>query len=243
MYFISNSMAKSASTLLCDLTKKSVIASFGSEGQKALIQAITAGELLGWGGFIANCSNVDVLAKLRVLSNKYGPFVVKTHAPLTDDLRHAIENGDARVSYIYRDPRDAMLSAMSNYESTKSSNRVEFKEFDTLDAALIRYVDIAKHAVTWKESGLAAILRYEEFVNDIEGELKNCLQELGLVIPHDLVTEFVASAKASQEEKEGWNLRFNIGISGRFRQELTPTDLKKSTMALDISIRALGYAS
>lgn len=240
MYFISNSMPKSASTLLCELTRESVIHCFGNEGQIALYEAIKVGKVPGVGGFVSNCSHRTVLDELRDLSKQYGPFVAKAHVPLTQDLQNAIARGDTKVSYIFRDPRDAMLSAMSNYNSTKNSSKVEFKGFESFDSALTKYINIAKNAVTWKESGLATILRYEEFINDIEKGLEKVLQEFGLIVSRERVSDIVTSAKLLQKQN-GWNLRFNKGISGRFRLEMMQTELDKSTKALEKLLTALEY--
>ena len=246
MYYISNSMPKSASTLVYRLTTKAIVSTFGINGQRALFDAIKNGELPGGGGFVRNCSTSDVLRKLQTLSEKKGPFAVKAHVPLTAPLRDAIESGHVRVTYIYRDPRDAMLSAMSNYQQTKDTERVEFSAFDTLDAALRKYVKIAQTAVAWKESGRAIILRYEEFINDMVGAMDRVMRELGVIVSQEQLSEHVIAATELQkrpglQERPVSNLRFNKGVAGRFRTELSPEDLEKSTMALDKWLRILGY--
>ena len=65
-----------------------------------------------------NC-NIGALTPRRITAVMFpsvlgNTFVIKAHAALTPYARFMIQRGLIRSSYIYRDPRDALLSVMEN---------------------------------------------------------------------------------------------------------------------------------
>lgn len=120
--FISNSIPKSGSTLLCNLQRELFKSLSGHEMDYSQIEA--AGINLK-GGFIYPQETVKLASFLASGKPRKGPWVLKMHTPVYKPLLELFKNDDnIFMSLIVRDPIDVFLSARRNFNRSG-----EFKEF------------------------------------------------------------------------------------------------------------------
>lgn len=151
-------------------------------------------------------------------------FVLKAHAAPTPGAKRLIQRGWLRPAYIYRDPRDAMLSAYENGQRALANGRPNaFSSLTDFDASLKFILDYVNISQEWMKIPQALHTCYEDLVNNYSveaGRLVNFLNLDGNAPAIQQVVEKYRPAQASQAEQKG--LHFSKGKSGRFRQKYTP---------------------
>ena len=132
-----------------------------------------------------NC-NIGVLSTRRLalvaipalLGNT---FVIKAHAGPTPASRLLSKLGLLHVTYIYRDPRDAMLSAFDFGERAMIKGRPNafshLTDFDKSLAFITDYIDIWEK---WIREKNVLIARYEDLLTNYDAESGRLVDYLGL---------------------------------------------------------------
>jgi len=169
-------------------------------------------------------------------------FAIKTHAgpkPLAVSL---IDRGLIRPTYIYRDPRDALLSA---YEYGKRKREAgqhgSFTDLKSIEDAIEFIQDYVKISIDWL--GLQATLnvRYEELLSKYETQVERLLSFLGLKA-HDPVLSPVIDKYRPEKVTTGQKgTHFVKGKIGRYRQKLTPEQQQRCLDAFGDYIERMGY--
>ena len=118
-----------------------------------------------------NC-NIGVLsarrlAMLMLPAAQGKTFVIKAHAGPTTASRLLAGLGILRVSYIYRDPRDAMLSAFEYGQRALAKGRPNaFSHLSDFGASLDFMMDYVRIWEKWsRQQGIHAV-RYEDLLTD-----------------------------------------------------------------------------
>jgi len=170
-----------------------------------------------------NC-NIGVLS-LRRLAMVSRPalmghtFVLKAHSAPTVWARLLMRGGMIRATYIYRDPRDAMLSA-ADYgrrvlekqgRPNAFSHLTDFQK--TMDF-ISEYVDGWEQ---WMKIPQVLKARYEDLLSDYDAEAARLVEYLGLT-PTDKRVKAVAEKYRPGGEAQGQQgIHFFKGQVGRFR--------------------------
>jgi len=143
--------------------------------------------------------------------------------------------------YIYRDPRDAVLSAYE-FGQRKPETRG--------GAYFAKHVPTIEAGITWMKNYLAnnwdawsvyrdiLVIRYEDMIKDHEPHVHRMIQYLGL----DLSAE--AAAGIVEKFRRGDNLRgthFYKGIAGRFQEGFSPAQLELANQAFGDHLKKMGY--
>ena len=173
-----------------------------------------------------NC-NIGVLS-LRRLALAAVPslmgktYVLKAHSgpTRTSGLLQAI--GGMRVLYIYRDPRDAMLSAFDYGQRAIAKGRPNaFSRLTDFEKTLDFMTEYVKISEAWLAQGNVLHARYEDLLVDYDTEAKRAADFLGCSLS-DAATQAVIEKyrpnKASSGDK---GLHFFKGKIGRFREKYT----------------------
>jgi hypothetical protein len=176
-----------------------------------------------------NC-NIGALTPPRLLavllpSLLGNTFVVKAHAGPTPFALRLIRLGLIRPTYIFRDPRDAMLSAYDNGQRALQKGRSNafshLKDFETSVDFMLKYLRIWE---AWMSCREALHVRYEDLLNDYEaeaGRLAGFLKiERGIPDVQDVIEKF--RSEGVRPDQKG--IHFNKGKTGRFRQKMTPEE-------------------
>ena len=115
-------------------------------------------------------------------------FVLKAHAGPTIGSRTLAALGLLRIVYIYRDPRDAMLSAYEYGRRTAEKGRPNFfAQCDTFEKSLnfmADYLDVWK---AWMNEKRVLVVRYEDLLMNYDAEMERLLTYLDLDVNDDAV--------------------------------------------------------
>ncbi len=194
-----------------------------------------------------NC-NIGALTPPRLLavlpaSLLGNTFTIKAHAGPTPFARLLIRGGLMRVAYIYRDPRDALLSAYEYGQRAQQSGRTNaFSHLTDFGASLkfmLPYVHIWQ---AWMDCQEALHARYEDLLSDYEQELHRLLAYLEIEDENPAVKAVSERYRPKQASSEQKGLHFNIGKIGRFRRVMTAEQQEIMTDAFGPFLEHMGYA-
>jgi len=169
-----------------------------------------------------NC-NIGVLSLRRLalvtvpaLAGK--TFVIKAHAGPTIWSRLLSTMGLLRITYIYRDPRDAMLSAYEYGQRALEKGRPNafshLSDFEKSLAFMQEYVSIWEK---WQTEKGVLIARYEDLLQNYDTESARLVEFLGLNGSRPEVQEVIEGYRPGKAEGQQ-GLHFYKGKVGRFRE-------------------------
>lgn len=166
-------------------------------------------------------SNIGVLS-LRRLARVMVPalagntFVIKAHSGPTIWSRLLAKMGLLRITYIYRDPRDAMLSAYEYGQRALAKGRPNafshLSDFEKSLAFMEEYVQIWEK---WQAEKDVLIARYEDLLQGYAAESARLLDFLELDGSRPEVQEVIESYRPGKAEGQQ-GLHFHKGKIGRF---------------------------
>jgi hypothetical protein len=147
-----------------------------------------------------------------------------------------MRRGWLRAAYIYRDPRDAMLSAYDYGRKAVEKGRTNaFSHLVNYNAAadfMLEYLHIWQD---WIDEPDVLHTRYEALRDDYEAEVARLVRFLDIdpdASEIDSVIERYRPKGAARDER---GMHFNKGRTGRFRQVLNDEQQK------DLAVRFGGY--
>ena len=194
-----------------------------------------------------NC-NIGVLSARRLalvavpalLGNT---FVIKAHAAPTPSSRVLLRLGLLRTTYIYRDPRDAMLSALDFGRRALARGRPNaFSHLADFDAALDFMTDYVRIWEKWMRESKALVSRYEDLLSQYETEVDRLVKHLGLERERVEVQAVVERYRPEQTEgRQGTH--FFKGRIGRFREGFSKVEQALLAERWGPELARMGYAT
>lgn len=149
-------------------------------------------------------------------------FVIKAHAGPTPIARGMIGYRLLRPAYIYRDPRDAMLSAIENGRRAVESGRANafspLVEFDAAMEFMETYVRISE---AWLAIPQTLHTRYENLLQDYDREAVRMADFLRLDCERPEIRAVIDRYRPAGSSQDQKGLHFNKGKTGRFREKMT----------------------
>jgi hypothetical protein len=183
------------------------------------------------------------LAMVMIPSILGNTFVIKAHAGPTPAALRLLQRGSLKAAYIYRDPRDAMLSAYENGQRALEKGRPNaFSSLTDFDASLTFISEYVGISQAWLKTPQVLHTCYEDLVNDYSTEaarLVNFLNLDGTAPAIQKVVEKYRPAGATQTDQKG--LHFSKGKSGRFRQKFTVEEQAILADRLGAYLEEMGY--
>ncbi len=169
-------------------------------------------------------------------------FVIKAHSGPTFASRLLSALGYLRITYIFRDPRDAMLSAFDYGRRGLANNRPNaFSHLTDFERSLAFIMDYIAIWSRWKHERNVLLFRYEDFMTDYDSESDRLVKYLGLDSSQPGIREVIKRFRPEKVEgKQGTH--FFKGKIGRFRDQYTPAQQKILSDRLGTSLRTMGYA-
>lgn len=169
-------------------------------------------------------------------------FVIKTHAGLTQLARFFIEHEVIKPLYIYRDPRDAMLSAYEYGErSCKSSKTSAFSQLTTIEDAIAFMHDYVEISKTWLACHEALHTRYEDLLLDYDNEITRIVQYLNLDGENRLLKEVIENYRPGGVNSGQRGTHLVRGKIGRYKDKIT---LEQQSLCLQVFqpyLEEMGY--
>ena len=168
-----------------------------------------------------NC-NIGVLSARRLglvmIPALVNTFVIKAHAGPTNASRLLATSGLMRITYIYRDPRDAMLSAYDFGQRALVKGRPNafshLSDFEKSVDFMMEYVHIWKK---WMKEKNVLIARYEDLLTGYDAESAKLVEYLKLNWTSPEVQAVIEKYRPNTAEGQQ-GLHFFKGKIGRFRE-------------------------
>jgi hypothetical protein len=168
-------------------------------------------------------------------------FVIKAHAGPTAASRLLQRLGLLRMTYIYRDPRDAMLSAFEFGQRALTKGRPNafshLTDFQKSLDFIMEYVQIWEKWI--KEQGVL-IARYEDLLTNYDEQVTRLAQFLKLDANKPEVQKVLdAYRPGAAEGQQG--LHFYKGKIGRFREAYSAEQQRILADKLGPVLKRMGY--
>jgi hypothetical protein len=192
-----------------------------------------------------NC-NIGVLSARRlamvavpaVLGNT---FVIKAHAGPTTASRLLQRLGLLRITYIYRDPRDAMLSAYDYGQRSLQKGRPNaFSHLTDFQKSLDFILEYVRIWEKWMKEKDVLIARYEDLLTNYEQETIRLVRFLRLNAGEPEVRAVVDAYRPEAAEGQQ-GLHFYKGKIGRFRSSYSAEELAILQEKLGPSLARMDY--
>lgn len=192
-----------------------------------------------------NC-NIGVLS-LRRLSLVALPallgntFVIKAHAGPSQWSRFLSRMGLLRVTYIYRDPRDAMLSAYEyGQRALEKGQPNAFSHLIDFETSLVFMEDYLRIWNKWQREKDVLIARYEDLLRHYDDEVSRLIAFLGLESEEPAIREVIEQYRPVQaRSRQG--LHFFKGKIGRFRDVYSTQEQDMLSDRFGPYLRTMGY--
>ncbi len=192
-----------------------------------------------------NC-NIGVLSARRlamvtVPALMGNTFVIKAHSAPTAGSRLLQRLGLLRITYIYRDPRDAMLSAYDyGQRALQKGHPNAFSHLTDFQKSLdfiLEYVHIWEK---WMKEKNVLIARYEDLLSNYNEEAARLVSFLKLD-PGNLDVQKVVNSYRPGAAEGQQGLHIYTGKIGRFRQAYSPEEQAIMYEKLRPYLERMGY--
>lgn len=192
-----------------------------------------------------NC-NIGVLSARRLslvaLPALVGnTFVIKAHSGPTSTSRLLQRLGLLRITYIYRDPRDAMLSAYDYGQRAIQKGRPNafshLIDFQQSVDFIMEYIHIWEE---WMKEKNVLIARYEDLLTDYDNEVTRLVGFLRLNESREKVQKVIDHYRPGAAEGQQ-GLHFFKGKIGRFRESYSDKEQTILREKLGSYLQHMGY--
>lgn len=192
-----------------------------------------------------NC-NIGVLSARRLslvaLPALVGnTFVIKAHAAPTSASHLLQRLGLLRITYIYRDPRDAMLSAYDyGQRALKKGRPNAFSHLTDFQKSLGFIMDYIRIWEKWMKERHVLIARYEDLLTNYDHEVNRLAGFLKLNEKEPDVQGVIDSYRPGAAEGQQ-GLHFYKGKIGRFREAYSAEEQMILSKKLGPYLQRMGY--
>jgi hypothetical protein len=170
-------------------------------------------------------------------------FVIKAHAAPSAASRVLSAVGMLRATYIYRDPRDAMLSAFEYGQRALTSGRPNaFSHLTDFQASLDFMLPYARIWEKWAVEPRIHIVRYEDLLADYAAMAQALARFLSLAGTAPEVRTVVERYRPQAAEGQA-GLHFNKGQVGRFREAYSQAQQAQLHAVFGAFLERMGYAA
>lgn len=241
MLVISAGMQKSGSAYIYNVINDLLVASGGVDAREMKERRNLQDELRWYNNNVGKLDNV-LLLKLLLLSWKEGDFVVKTHERPTKLQRILSGLGFVKTIYIYRDPRDVLLSAQDHGKKIiEAGENHTFAKFVDFEAAFKRVKSWAKVFRVYKREAAYLTVRYEDLLQDGINTLSKICNYLKKNPSKEKIKSILDKYDRTNPNADRKGLHFNKAIAGRFREEMGKEELERFKQELGGIISEMGY--
>lgn len=194
-----------------------------------------------------NC-NISALTPRRVYkvlipAREGETFVVKAHSgpTLVGDI--AMRTGLIKAIYIYRDPRDALLSAMDFGRRTLEKGHPNaFSHLTSVDLAVDFMLEYCKVWSAWMAKKDVLHARYEDLLTSYDLESQRLLEYLKIDQSNLAVAAIVDKYRPGQTRDAKDGTHFFKGQIGRFREKFTVEEQQMMAEKFRPYLKRMGYS-
>jgi len=182
------------------------------------------------------------LWRLIRLSWKEKSFAVKTHSGPTSALNIFSKLGWVRVIYIYRDPRDVLLSAIDHGKRilAEGDNHTfaEMVEFDDALANVKTWIEIFK---AYHKNKRVMSIKYEDLMVKPNEVVRGICDHLKISVTEEEISEILYKYNKDNPNAQMKALHFNKAKINRHTEELTEEKRLIFKQQLGNEIELMGY--
>jgi hypothetical protein len=147
------------------------------------------------------------------------------------------------ITYIFRDPRAAMLSAYEYGRRASEKGRTNaFSHLTTLDSAAEFIQFYVRVWEAWSETEEVLLVRYEDLVKDFDAEIERSTEYLGMQFNNGEAEPVLDMYRPERGDAEQKGTHFSKGQIERFREVFTPAQLEKFTTMFESALGRMGYS-
>jgi hypothetical protein len=169
-------------------------------------------------------------------------YTIKAHAGPSPLLLRLIKSGAVKPTYIYRDPRDALLSAYEYGERKREAGRGgAFSELDTIEVAIEFMGEYVRISESWLAIESALHTRYEDLLQNYTTEANRMLAFLNLDSDQPGIHALVEKYHPQQGRGDQVGTHFVKGKIGRYQEKLTPDQQRLCLDAFGPYLAKMGY--
>ncbi len=170
-------------------------------------------------------------------------YVIKLHAErrLLADL--LIRMKLIKPTYIYRDPRDALLSAYEYGQRMSSQGLTNaFTPLRTIDDAIAFMDFYVKIAAGWMSSPHTLKVKYENLLEDYDSEVDRLVDYLEIDRREAEINNIIERYRPGKRSNKSQGTHFVKGVIGRYQEKLTEVQLADCQRLFGDFLTKYGYA-
>lgn len=193
-----------------------------------------------------NC-NIGTLAPHRLIPTMVpvylgNTYAIKAHSSPSGLAMNLIQKCRITPTYIYRDPRDALLSAFEYGKRKKQrGQRGSFSDITTIDAAIDFMLDYVRISEAWLACKKALHVRYENLLTNYDSEIMRLLDFLGFDSDNPKYHNVADSYRPERGRADRTGTHFVKGMIGRYRRVLTKSEQDKCRKVFASYLERMGY--
>ena len=195
-----------------------------------------------------NC-NIGALTTQRILpviipAILGNTFVIKAHAGPKPLAMRMIRSGLIQPTYIYRDPRDALLSAFEYGQRKRAIGRQgPFSDLESIETAIDFMREYVQISEAWLACEQSLSLRYEDLIRDYDNQVSRLLAFFALRKEDPALDPVIQKYRPDKGSADQRGTHFVKGKAGRYLEVFTP---KQQQLCLDIFgnyLNRMGYST
>lgn len=242
MLILSNSMCKSASTIIWWYKNELINRTTPVNGNRGLADFIDSGAVSGEGCFVNDPLEDQAVDRMMEFAAQNGPTVVKAHCYMTPYLSQMIGEGKILATFAYRDPRDVILSAIDcRNREIKSGSQVRFPGFSSVEAAIPLIQKQCVRAEPWIVHPKVLKMQYRDTVANPNRQIHSLAKALGVQISDTQVEEILKIEAENKSGQSNW-MEFSQAKLTRYPTEMSPAQIELCNRELGRWIEKFGYS-
>ena len=200
-----------------------------------------------------NITRLDhwALKRLERVTREGNTFAVKTHRGPSASLQGFLKKGSFAATYIYRDVRDVIVSALERGKVMRErglDRRVfgigpyrSFARLHTVEGATLwgRW-QLVPRWQAWTRCKGVLVTRYEDLLADTFGEVKRLAEFLQLDLDESTLRAICDKYDGAQADRDV-RIHFNKGVIGRHLEQLSPKHQQHCLKRLGPFLKQMGY--
>jgi hypothetical protein len=170
-------------------------------------------------------------------------FVIKAHCAPTVWARALIQGGLMRATYIYRDPRDAMLSAHDYGQRVleKQGRPNAFSHLTDFQKTMDFFTEYVTGWEQWIKIPAVLTARYEDLLLNYDDETARLMEFLGLNPVDEAARAAVEKYRPAGEVQARQGTHFYKGQVGRFRERYSEQEQETLVDKFGPYLERMGY--